>query len=72
MREKIMPKKLFSGTMLILLIFICSQAAFNRNTLFASASEPSNLKIYVGPPSKLACTAFHQHFRPTGIDRSID
>lgn len=54
MREKIMSKKLFSGTMLILLIFICSQATFNRNTLFVSASEPSNLKIYVGPPSVLA------------------
>jgi adhesin/invasin len=54
MREKIMPKKLFSGTMLILLIFIYSQAAFNRNTFFVSASEPSKLKIYVGPPSVLA------------------
>jgi hypothetical protein len=54
MREKTMSKKLFSGTMLILLIFIYSQAAFNRNTFFVSASEPSNLKIYVGPPSVLA------------------
>lgn len=39
---------------MILLIFIFSQATLNRNTFLASASEPSNLKIYVGPPSVLA------------------
>lgn len=49
-----MSKKLFSITMLILLVFVCSQAAFNKSIFLVSASEPSNLKIYVGPPSVLA------------------
>jgi hypothetical protein len=49
-----MPRKLLSGTMMILLIFVFTQATLNRNTFLASASEPSNLKIYVGPPSVLA------------------
>jgi len=49
-----MSKKLFSITMLILLIFICSQATLSRNIFVVWASQPSNLKIYVGPPSILA------------------
>jgi hypothetical protein len=47
-------KKLFSITVLVLFILVCSQAPLNRNTFFASASEPSNLKLYVGPTSVLA------------------
>jgi len=49
-----MPKNVSYGTILFLLIFICSQVTVNTNKFFASASEPSNLKIYVDPPSVLA------------------
>jgi hypothetical protein len=46
--------KLFIGTTLMLVMFIFSQAAFTGNTFLVSASEPSNLIIFVGPPSVLA------------------
>jgi hypothetical protein len=54
-----MSKNLFPVTMLILLIFIFSQAAFNRSIFVVAASQPSSLKIYVGPPSILADNNFY-------------